>query len=256
MKPLDTPFRWDDIVLPPHVLTQLRDLAARAQRLAPEDGDGKRSERGDTSQSGLCALFTGPSGTGRTMAAQILARELGRKLLHVDATELVGKFIGETEKNLSRVFSRARGSEAVLLFDEADALFGRRTEVRNASDRYANAVTDYLLSRIETFAGLVILKSNSGDDIDIALKRQGLFIVAFPYPDEQDRSRIWRKVFPVETTLAQGVDHALLGRRFRLTGRQIRNAAMAAARTAGRGDGVVHLQNVAGCAERERDEAD
>jgi len=176
---------------------------------------------------GLSALFSGTSGTGKTMAAEVLAHTLGLDVFQIDLAGLVSKYIGETEKNLKRVFDAAEDSGAILLFDEADALFGKRTEVKDSHDRYANFEVSYLLQRMEAYRGLAILTTNMRQAIDTAFLRRIRFIVEFPFPDAAHRARIWRGVFPTGTPTV-GLDAERLAH-LNITGGIIRNIAMHAA---------------------------
>src|SRR5690606_38905988 len=157
-------------------------------------GFARRGARG----LGIAALFHGPSGTGKTLAAEVIARRLGLDLVRVDLSGVVSKYIGETEKNLRRIFDAADRGGCVLLFDEADALFGKRSEVRDSHDRYANIEVSYLLQRIEAFRGLAILTTNLRQGLDTALLRRLRFVVAFPFPDTAERRRIWERALPPE----------------------------------------------------------
>ena len=176
---------------------------------------------------GLTALFAGASGTGKTMAAEVLAHTLDLDLFQIDLAGLVSKYIGETEKNLRRVFDAAEDSGAILLFDEADALFGKRSEVKDSHDRYANLEVSYLLQRMEAYRGLAILTTNMRHAIDTAFLRRLRFVVEFPFPDAAERARIWQRVFPPETPRA-GLDPARLAQ-LGVAGGVIRNIAMHAA---------------------------
>ncbi len=177
----------------------------------------------------VSALFAGPPGTGKTMCASVIARELDMELFRVDLSRVVSKWVGETEKNLSRVFDEAERSSAILLFDEADSLFAKRTGVKTASDRYANLEVNYLLQRLETFRGISILTTNYEDSIDPAFKRRLTFRVRFEKPDVETRAELWRKVFPSAAELAGDVDPEALARISELSGASIRNAAVRAA---------------------------
>jgi SpoVK/Ycf46/Vps4 family AAA+-type ATPase len=193
---------------------------------------------------GMKILFAGESGTGKTMAAQVLARELGLEVFQVDLATIVSKYIGETEKNLGRIFDAAERSSAILFFDEADALFGRRSEVRDSHDRYANLEVAYLLQRMEAHPGAVILATNLRQNVDQAFLRRLDFIVEFAMPEADDRARIWHRVLPPEAPLADDVDVDFLAGRFRTTGGNIRNASLAAAFAAADEDvpiGMAHL---------------
>lgn len=199
---------WDDLVLPPAQTAQLRALVASVRHRATVLDDWGFAGR-TVRDLGTTALFSGPSGTGKTLAAEVVAGDLGLDLVHVDLSQVMSKYIGETEKNLRRVFTAAEDSAAVLLFDEADALFGRRTEVRDSHDRYANLETGYLLQRLESFRGLAILTTNARSALDPAFTRRLRTVVHFPYPDTGMREALWRGVFP-ESTPVDGLDPAQL----------------------------------------------
>ena len=220
--------RWSDIVLPPARLEQLRDICHHVRYRDRVFGDWG-FDRKLSSGKGLSVLFAGPSGTGKTMAAEIIAAELALDLYRIDLSMVVSKFIGETEKNLSRVFAEAESSNAILLFDEADALFGRRSEVRDAHDRYANIEIGYLLQQMEAYEGVVILATNLRKNMDEAFVRRLHFTVEFPFPSAVERRRIWEAVWPRETPLDDGLDFDLLARHFEITGGHVRNIAVAAA---------------------------
>jgi hypothetical protein len=217
---------WDDLVLPGPQKATLRQIAVHVKhRFAVYDGWGfaGKGARG----LGISALFAGESGTGKTMAAEVLANELHLDLYRIDLAAAVSKYIGETEKNLKRVFEAAEDSGAILLFDEADALFGKRSEVKDSHDRYANIEVSYLLQRMEAYRGLAILTSNLKNALDTAFMRRLRFVVQFPFPDAQQRELIWRGIFPAATPL-EGVDCAKLAR-LNVAGGGIRNIAMNAA---------------------------
>jgi hypothetical protein len=191
---------WDDLVLPEAQLATLRQIAAhvRARTIVHHRwGFAARSSRG----LGTATLFSGAAGTGKTMAAEVLAGELALDLYRIDLSAVVSKYIGETEKNLRRVFDSAEGSGAILLFDEADALFGKRTEVRDSHDRYANIEVSYLLQRMEAYGGLAILTTNLEGALDQAFMRRLRFVVRFPFPDAAQRREIWQRTFPSATPL-------------------------------------------------------
>lgn len=237
---------WDLLVLPPAQRATLRDLGVQVrqrQRVYETWGFGARSSRG----LGISALFAGPSGTGKTMAAEVLARELELDLLHVDLGSVVSKYIGETEKNLSRIFDSADGS--ILLFDEADALFGRRSEVKDSHDRYANIEVSYLLQRMESYRGLAILTTNLEGSLDPAFMRRIRFVVRFPYPEPEQRAEIWRRIFPEETP-TDGLDLERLGR-LDVPGGNIRNIALQAAFLAAEGQSAVTMRHLAEAARSE-----
>ena len=236
-------YRWDDIVLPPDTFAQLREMVntvRQRQVVYGQWGFDRKVALG----KGLSALFAGESGTGKTMAADILAGELGQDLYKIDLSMLVSKYIGETEKNLNRVFSEAETSNAILFFDEADAIFGKRSEVKDSHDRYANIEISYLLQRMESYDGVVILASNLRGNLDEAFTRRLHFIVEFPFPEAVDREIIWQVNFPPEAPVSGDVDFRLLARRFRITGGNIRNIIMAAAFLAaesGESVGLAHM---------------
>jgi AAA+ superfamily predicted ATPase len=218
---------WDDLVVPEEAHRQLHELAARVEHrtlVMDEWGFNARLAGG----RGVTALFAGPPGTGKTMAASVIAAELGLDLFAIDLSTIVSKYIGETEKNLSRVFGAAADSDAILLFDEADALFGKRSEVRDAHDRYANVEIAYLLQRMEEYDGLAILATNLRHHIDEAFIRRLDVIVDFPFPDTAERLRIWRSCLPRSLPLDVDVDLAALARH-RLAGGNIRNVVLGAA---------------------------
>jgi SpoVK/Ycf46/Vps4 family AAA+-type ATPase len=219
---------WDDLVLAGDRVDRLRELCDHARQRAQvleRWGFDRRLPSG----KGLGVLFAGPPGTGKTLAASIVATELGLDLFQIDLAAVVSKWVGETEKHLSRIFDEAERGHGVLFFDEADALFGKRTEVHDAHDRYANLETSYLLQRIEEFDGVVILASNFRRNLDEAFVRRLRFIVEFPLPDEAERRRIWEQIWPAEAPRAPDLDLALMARRFELAGAYIRNIALAAA---------------------------
>ncbi len=225
---VEAAYAWDDLVLPPAQMAQLRAIVGQQRHAAPvydSWGFGRKLPYG----RGLAALFSGPSGTGKTMSASILARALGLELYKIDLAGVVSKYIGETEKNLDRIFEEARTANIVLFFDEADALFGKRSEVRDAHDRYANIEISYLLQQMEGYEGVSILATNFGQNLDEAFSRRMQFVVEFPLPDAGDRERIWRGLLPDEAPVAADVDFAFLARQFELTGGHIKNCVVAAA---------------------------
>ena len=225
---------WDDLVVPAAERARLELLTAHARhRVTVYDDWGMRMGR--ATGLGSTALFGGPSGTGKTFAAEVVANDLGLDLYRVDLSAVVSKYIGETEKNLRRVFDAAEHGAAVLLFDEADALFGKRTEVRDSHDRYANVEVSYLLQRMEAYRGVAVLTTNMVESLDAAFLRRIRFVVGFPFPDEPMRVELWRRAFPAATPTT-GLDvHALA--RLDLAGGTIRNVAVNAAFLAAR-DGV------------------
>ncbi|MFF8942181.1 AAA family ATPase [Streptomyces sp. NPDC014864] len=226
---------WDDIVLPPEPLAQLHDLCdwtAHRHRVLDQWGFGRLMSRG----RGVTALFAGPPGTGKTLAAEVVAHELGLDLYSVDLSMVVSKYIGETEKNLERIFTAAEDADAILFFDEAEALFGKRSDVRDAHDRYANIEIAYLLQRMERHEGTAILATNLRHHLDDAFTRRLQFVVEFPFPGDEERRRIWRLCLPPRAPHTTAVDLEGLAREHRLTGGSIRNIALHAAfLAAGRG---------------------
>jgi SpoVK/Ycf46/Vps4 family AAA+-type ATPase len=232
---------WDDLVLPEGPLRQLRGLAAAIRhrhRVLDDWGFADRATRG----LGSSALFAGPSGTGKTLAAEVLAAELGLDLVQVDLSQVVSKYLGESEKHLRQLFDAAEGGGAVLLFDEADALFGRRTEVHDSHDRYANVEVGYLLQRMEEFRGLAVLTTNTRSSLDPAFSRRLSSVVSFPYPDEVLREQLWRKAFPARTPAR--IDAAALAK-LDLPGGGIAAAALTAAYLAAADDEPVDDRHVA-----------
>jgi SpoVK/Ycf46/Vps4 family AAA+-type ATPase len=194
---------------------------------------------------GIAALFTGESGTGKTMAAEAIANATGLDLYRIDLASTVSKYIGETEKNLKKIFDGAEGSGAVLLFDEADALFGKRSEVKDSHDRYANIETAYLLQRIETYRGLAILTTNMKGALDRAFLRRIRFVVQFPFPDEAARRALWLRQFPPQAPLADDIGWDALAR-MQLSGGHIRSVALNAAFMAAHEDrAIAHAHLIA-----------
>ncbi|SEL12318.1 ATP-binding protein [Nitrosovibrio tenuis] len=243
-------YRWDDIVLPQDRTEQLREICNHIKyrdRVYSEWGFDQKLAMG----KGLCVLFAGPSGTGKTMSADIIAGELGLDLYKIDLSNVVSKYIGETEKNLSRIFDEAETSNAILFFDEADALFGKRSEVKDSHDRYANIETGYLLQRMEEHEGIVILASNFRKNMDEAFIRRLHFTVEFPFPNEEDRLRIWENVWPETAPRDPALDLAFLAKRFQITGGNIRNIALSAAFLAADDTGVVGMQHLIRATQRE-----
>ncbi|NDJ78499.1 MAG: ATP-binding protein [Chloroflexi bacterium] len=231
---IDVKAGWDDIILPKEqkaILSQIADQVAQRTRVYDEWGFRAKMNRGLS----ISALFAGDSGTGKTMAAEVIANELQLNLYRIDLSAVVSKYIGETEKNLRRLFDAAEDGGAILFFDEADALFGKRTEVKDSHDRYANIEINYLLQRIESFQGLAILATNMKGALDAAFIRRLRFVVNFPFPDVEQRKAIWQSVFPQRTPLADesfpGEEQINFERlaRFSLTGGNIHNAAVNAA---------------------------
>ena len=218
--------RWDDLILPSEHMQTLGEIAAQVrQRMTVYQswGFALRNDRG----LGITALFAGPSGTGKTLAAEVLANDLQLDLHRIDLSQVVSKYIGDTEKNLRAVFNAAEQTGAVLLFDEADALFGKRSEVRDSHDRYANIEVSYLLQRMEAYRGLAILTTNKRGSLDNAFLRRLRFLINFPFPDTAQRAKIWSRIFPDETP-TRDLDILKLAR-LSVAGGNIRNIALNAA---------------------------
>jgi hypothetical protein len=236
-------FRWEDLVLPERQRELLQSISAylrHRDRVLSDWGYDKTVAR----TQGLKVLFAGESGTGKTMAAQVLAAELGLEIFRVDLATIVSKYIGETEKNLDRIFGAAEGSNAILFFDEADALFGKRSEVSDSHDRYANIEVAYLLQRMEGYAGAVILATNFRRNIDDAFVRRLDFVIDFPFPEVEDRKRIWRLLLPAEAPLGADLDLDFLATQFKLSGGGIRNCSLSAAFQAADDTGVIEMRHL------------
>jgi winged helix domain-containing protein/ATPase family protein associated with various cellular activities (AAA) len=219
---------WADLVLPTDATSQLRDIVDQIKyryRVFGDWGFERKLSRG----KGLSALFSGPPGTGKTLAAEIIAGALELDLYRIDLSQVVSKYIGETEKNLRQIFVEAKSCNAILFFDEADTIFARRSEVKDAHDRYANLETGYLLQQMEEYEGIAILATNLKKNIDAAFTRRLQHIVDFPFPGADQRRRIWQVMFPDQTPLARDVDFEVLAREIKLAGGNIKNIAVAAA---------------------------
>jgi hypothetical protein len=232
---------WRDIVLPEQEMTLLKQMAGQIiqrTKVYSEWGFLQRMNRG----LGITALFAGESGTGKTLAAEVLANELRLNLYRIDLSAVVSKYIGETEKNLRRLFDGAEDGGAILFFDEADALFGKRSEVKDSHDRYANIEVNYLLQRMEQYRGLAILATNMRSALDAAFTRRLRFIVNFPFPGVADRVRMWQKAFPALTPV-EDLDYSRLAR-VNLTGGSIHNAAINAAFLAAQAERNVNMGSV------------
>ncbi|TVP69186.1 MAG: ATP-binding protein [Rhodobacteraceae bacterium] len=239
---------WDDLILPERETRTLRAICAQVrqrQRVYGQMGFTSSAGRG----LGVSVLFAGPSGAGKTMAAEVLARDLDLDLFRIDLSQVVSKYIGETEKNLAGVFDAAEDGGAILLFDEADALFGKRSEVRDSHDRYANMEVAYLLQRLETYRGLAILTTNFRAALDKAFARRLRFVVEFPFPGYAERLRIWQRAFPAGAR-TEGLDPALLAK-LSVAGGAIRNIALTAAFLAAEADRPIRMADLAHAAEAE-----
>jgi SpoVK/Ycf46/Vps4 family AAA+-type ATPase len=238
---------WEDLVLPDDIIEEIREMIARVEhrrRVLDEWGFARKVGKG----VGISALFSGPPGTGKTMVAGLIARELQLDLYQIDASRMVSKWIGETEKNLARLFDAASAGHAVLLFDEADSLFAKRTEVKSSTDRYANLEVNYLLQRMEAFDGITILTTNLETSVDDAFKRRLAFRVAFQLPERDEREQLWRAMLPAEAKVEKNLDFKALADRYEMSGGYIRNAVIRAAYIAaseGKAIGMNHLQRAA-----------
>ncbi len=243
-------YGWDDIILPPDQMAQLREICDRAKYrvvVYSQWGFDRKLSLG----KGLNILFSGSPGTGKTMAAEVIANELQIDLYKIDLSQVVSKYIGETEKNLDRIFTAAQSANAILFFDEADALFGKRAEVKDAHDRYANIEVGYLLQKMEEYEGVTILATNFRQNMDEAFMRRTQAIVEFPFPDEEYRRSIWQVTFPKEAPLGEDVDFELLAREVRLAGGSIKNIGLAAAFYAASEGGAIKMAHFIKAASRE-----
>jgi hypothetical protein len=234
---------FDDLVLPERQLNWLKSISAYLRhRDLVLSGWGYEAVAG--SGQGLKALFFGDSGTGKTMAGRVLANELGLEMYRIDLAAVVSKYIGETEKNLGRIFEAADGSNAILFFDEADALFGKRSDVGDAHDRYANIEVAYLLQKIEGYPGAVILATNFRNNMDDAFLRRLDFAIEFPFPEAEHRAAIWRRMLPSAAPVADDLDFELLANQFKLSGGSIRNCSIAAAFLAADDGGRIEMRHL------------
>jgi SpoVK/Ycf46/Vps4 family AAA+-type ATPase len=240
---LSTTWTWDDIVLAESDLALLRTIVGfvrHRDRVLDDWGFGALDGR----RGGLVALFSGESGTGKTMAAQVIANDLGLEAYRVDLAGVVSKYIGETEKNLDRIFRVAEHANAVLVFDEADALFGKRSAVSDARDRYANLEVAYLLQRVETYPGVVILTTNLRQDVDQAFMRRIDVAIDFAVPGPAERARLWRRNLPARAPVQGDLDLDRLAASYPMAGGAIRNCARAAAFAAASDGGVIAMSHV------------
>ena len=243
-------YRWSQLVLPERKMDLVRDVVRHMQqrrRVMEQWEFDTLMSRG----KGLTVLFSGLPGTGKTMAAEVIANELQMDLYRIDLAGVVSKFIGETEKNLSRIFREAEYSDAILFFDEADALFGKRSEVKDAHDRYANIEINYLLQQIENFEGVVVLATNMRQHLDEAFLRRMQVVVEFPVPSYEDRLRIWRQSFPPQAPVGSDVDFPFLARQFELVGGHIANISLWAALLASEEDSEITMRHCLRATRRE-----
>jgi hypothetical protein len=241
---------WGDLVLPADQLAQLKELCrqARYRHVVYDDwGFEQKLSLG----KGLSALFSGPPGTGKTMAVEVIANDLGLELFKIDLSQVVSKYIGETEKSIDRLFAEARAGNAILFFDECDALFGKRTTVHDAHDRYANIEIAYLLQKLDEHDGLSILATNLKQNLDVAFVRRLGFIVEFPFPDEESRRRLWQSIWPSKVPRAKNLDLEFMATQFKLPGGAVKNIAVAAAFLAAEQGGDLKTEHLLWAARRE-----
>ncbi len=243
-------YSWDDLVLPEDRKRQLMEICSfflNMSRVYGQWGFERKNKLG----RGLNVLLVGSSGTGKTMAAEVMSSVLGIDLRRVDLSSVVSKYVGETEKNLEAIFREAQAGGEILLFDEADALFGKRAEVRDAHDRYANIEVSYLLQKMEEHQGIAILTTNLRNNMDEAFLRRLHYVVDFPFPDDELRLEMWRRVFPSEAPLDSNVDLAFMARQFRLAGGNIKNIAVAAAFLAALDESSIGMKHLVQATRRE-----
>jgi SpoVK/Ycf46/Vps4 family AAA+-type ATPase len=236
-------YQWKDIILPDDTLTQLKEICRSVRdrrQVYWEWGFEKKFSLG----KGLNILLAGPPGIGKTMSAEIIAGELGLDLYRIDLSCVVSKYIGETEKNLSKIFKEAETGNCILFFDEADALFGKRTEVRDSHDRYANIEINYLLQKMDEYNGIVLLATNMRKNLDTAFTRRLHHVVEFPFPDEKYRGLIWKNAFPGNTPKADDIDYNFLAGKFKLAGGNIKNIAVNSAFLASANGGKVNMESI------------
>ncbi len=239
---MESKFAWEDLILPPETIQLLRQASDRLRfqyTVMHQWGFDRKLAYG----KGLSMLFTGPPGTGKTMSAMVIAKELNLELYRIDLSRIVSKYIGETEKHLSDIFDQAKESGAILFFDEADALFGKRSEVKDAHDKYANMETSYLLQKMEEYEGLTILATNFAQNLDDAFTRRIQFIIKYPFPDPIQREELWRYSFPSELPV-EAIDYEYLAKTFELAGGPIKNVVLTAAYLAANEGGPVSMKHL------------
>ncbi|BAZ00991.1 AAA superfamily ATPase [Tolypothrix tenuis PCC 7101] len=250
---ITTEMEWEDLVLNAQTLQQIHELEAWITHGPTILYDWNMKKK---LKLGYRALFYGPPGTGKTLTASLLGKYTGKDVYKIDISMVVSKFIGETEKNLANLFARAESKDWILFFDEADALFGKRTNVRDAHDKYANQEVSYLLQRIENYDGLVILSSNLKSNIDEAFIRRFQSIIQFPIPNVKERSQLWQMAFPSQIKLAESVDLPKLSAAYELTGSDILNIVQHCCLQAlQRGDVVIHHEDILDAIKRELNKA-
>jgi DNA polymerase III delta prime subunit len=249
-KKISPHYTWDDLVLPDEKYQHLKEVCHTLKNkhiVYFRWGFDKKLALG----RGINILFTGPSGTGKTMTAEVIASDLGLDLHKVDLSSVVSKYIGETEKNLSKIFEEIDSGNTILFFDEADALFGKRSEVKDAHDRYANIEINYLLQKMEEHESVIILSSNFGKNIDDAFLRRMQFTVAFPFPDQKYREMIWRKIYPEKTPLSEELNFKFLAKKINVSGGSIKNIARASAFLAAEESSEIKMRHILSAARRE-----
>jgi len=247
---IEPKYTWDDIVLHPNQLTQLQNICKEAEYrelVHQKWGFADKLSLG----KGLNVLFSGSPGTGKTMAAEVIAHHLQQDLYKIDLSQIVSKYIGETEKNLNQIFTAATNSNAILLFDEADALFSKRSDVQDARDRYANMEVSYLLQKMEEYQGVAILTTNLRSNMDEAFERRLRFIIEFQFPDAKNRQGIWQKIFPKYAPCSPNINLEFLAQNFEITGANIRNIALTAAFLAADDGGVIEMDHLMQAMRRE-----
>ncbi len=247
---INTVYNWDALVLPTEQTSQLREIChqVKYRSIVYRDwGFEKRLSLG----KGLNVLFSGPPGCGKTMAAEVIANELGLEIYKIDVSQIVSKYIGETEKNIAKIFLEAETSNAILFFDEADALFGKRSEVKDSHDRYANMEISYLLQRIEEYEGIIILATNLSQNIDEAFLRRLHFSVEFPFPEKAQRKLIWQGMFPKVAPLDKDIDYEFMSDKFLLAGGNIKNIVLNAAFYAAHEASSITMKHIMLAAKRE-----
>ena len=240
-------YDWEDLILPFEAKSQVRNAVNQIKYrhiVFGEWGFEKKLSYG----KGLSMLFAGPPGTGKTMAAQIVANQLDLEIYKIDLSQVISKYIGETEKNLNEIFTEAKSSSAILFFDETDALFGKRSEVKDSHDKYANLETSYLLQKMEEYDGITVLATNYLQNIDEAFIRRISYIIKFPFPDPDFREMLWRTMFPKETPLNPDIDFKYLANKFKIAGGNIKNVIVSASFLAAERNepvGMTHIVNAA-----------
>jgi SpoVK/Ycf46/Vps4 family AAA+-type ATPase len=236
-------YQWEDLILPDYQKNMLKaacDQIKYKYKVFTEWGFGEKIAYG----TGLSMILSGSPGTGKTMAAQIIAKELGLELYRIELASVVSKYIGETERNLNEIFEEAKKSQAVIFFDEADVLFSKRSEVKDSNDKYSNMEAAFLLQKIEEYTGIVILATNYQQNIDEAFKRRIKFLIDFPFPDKAYRKKIWLRVFPDRLPVSTEIDYDFLAEHFELSGSNIKNVALNAAFLAASVDNSVGMEHI------------